>query len=314
MTTRLTKRARQSPASTALRWSGVVLGALVFLGGAFQTADRMAQRDIQTEYSYPATDAVEVVADGEVTVTTGGAVVEVLARARTGFMPATYSADQAGGQLKIHHECRAVVAGHCAASLEVRVPEGAHVTIRSSTGDVSAFDVVGDVTVSANVGGVTVEGVTGRVLATSGSGSVEVRRVSGSVEASTAVGRVVVDRAAGAVVARSGSGEIDVRDAGGSVEATTNVGAVIVRGVQGDAVVDAGSGRLEVAGVLGDVQATTSHGRVVVRSTGEPVALDIATANGRSTIDAPTDRDATRSVYIRSGSGDVSYVGADAVD
>lgn len=342
--------ALRTSAATALRWSGAVLSALLLLWVGWQVADQLAQRSTQTEHSYPATDTLVLVADGEVTVTTGGTMVEVVAHAVRGFASTSYTADESGGRLELSHECRGIVADRCTASLDVRVPEGAHVTISTSSGAISAVGVVGDVQMSTGNGSVTVDGVTGRVLAVSGSGDVEVSRVRGSVDASTNNGEVLVHEAGGAVVARSSNGDIDVRDAAGSVEASTNVGAVAVRDVQGDAlvdsgsgpldvravvgnvqaitgvgsvvvreaggdaVVDAGSGRLEVAGVLGDVRATTSNGQVVVRSTGEPVELDIATANGRSTIDAPTDPDATRSVYIRSGSGDVFYVGTDAMD
>ena len=305
----------QSPAARAIRWSGGVLGALAIGGAALQAADQLAQRTTETEHSYRAADAVVLVADGDVTVTTGGTVVEVLARDRSGFTPSRYTADEADGRLEIRHECDGVSGSGCVASLDVRVPEGSHVTIRSSSGDTSALGVVGDVEVSTRVGDVRVDGVTGRVVAASGSGDVEVSQAGGSVDASSDIGRIAVHEASGAVGARSGSGDIDVRDAGGSVEASTDVGSVTVRQVRGDVVVDAGSGDLEVAGVLGDVRATTDIGRVVVRSTGDPVALDIATEVGRSTIDAPTDPASTRSVFIRSGSGDVLYLGAaDAVD
>ena len=301
-----------SPAASALRWCGGVLGVLVLMAGALQAADHLAQHTTESVHSYSSTAGVEIVADGEVTVTTGGTVVEVRTHARTGLVPAGYTADEVAEQLRIRHECEGVLGSSCAASLEVRVPKGVQVTVRSSSGAVSVFDVVGDVQVSTNLGGVTVEGVTGRVVATTGSGAVDVRDVGGPVEASTQIGPVLVRGVGGAVTAHSASGDVDIRDAGGSVEASTHLGRISVRGVQGDATLDAGSGRLDVAAVRGDVRATTNHGRVVVRSTGEPVALDIATANGRSTVDAPTDRDAPRSVYIRSGSGDVSYVDDDA--
>lgn len=263
---------RPGPAATALRWTGGVLGAVALVAGGLRTADHLARTDTTATHSYAAAQSVELVADGDVTVTTGGTAVEVLARARAGLTPATYAADEAGGRLAIHHECTGVLDDTCTASLEVRVPEGARVTIRSAAGDVSVTGVAGDVTVSANTGAVTVTGAGGSVTATTGAGDVEVSRVSGSAEV------------------------------------TTSVGAVIVRDVRGDAVVDAGAGDLDVAGVLGDVRATTSNGRVVVRASGGPVALDIASANGRSTIDAPTDPGASRSVYIRSGNGDVAYV------
>lgn len=295
--------------TTALRWAGGVLGALAIAAGGFQAADHLAHRTTETAWTYPATDRVELMADGAITLTTGGTDVEVLARSRTGLTMTSYTVDRVKGRLTVSHRCpHTFVVSSCTASLEVRVPAGARVSLQSSAGALSVVDVVGDVEAGTRTGSITVDGVTGRVLASSGAGSVEVGRVSGSVDAVTSVGRVVVHEAGGAVVAHSGSGSIDVSGAKGSVEATTSIGSVTVRGVAGDAVVGSGSGGLEVAAVQGNVRATTSIGRVVVRSTGAPVALDIATKIGRTTVDAPTDPAATRSVYIRSGSGDVAYV------
>ena len=263
---------RPGPAATALRWTGGVLGAVALAAGGLRAADHLASTDTTTTHAYAAAGSVELVADGDVAVTTGGTAIEVVARARTGLTPATYEADEAGGRLEIHHECTGVLGDTCTASLEVRVPEGARVAIRSAAGDVSVADVVGGVTVSAITGAVTLTGVGGSVTASTGAGDVEVSRVSGSAEV------------------------------------TTSVGAVTVHDVHGDAVVDAGAGDLEVAGVLGDVRATTSNGRVVVHASGGPVALEIASASGRWRVDAATDPGAARSVYLRSGNADVAYV------
>lgn len=60
--------------------------------------------------------------------------------------------------------------------------------------------------------------------------------------------------------------------------------------------------------MLGDVRATTGNARVVGRFCGGPVALDVASANGCSTVDAPADPGAARSGDIRSGNGDVAHV------
>jgi len=263
---------RPGPAATALRWTGGLLGVVVLAAGGLRTADHLARSDTTTTHAYAAADTVELVADGDVTVTTGGTDVEVVARARTGLVPATYTVQEAGGRLAVDHACTGVLGDTCTASLEVRVPEGARVTVRSAAGDVSVAGVTGDVAVSAITGAVTVTAVAGDVTAATGAGDVDLDRV------------------------------------GGSAEVTTALGAVDVRDVQGDAAVDAGAGDLDLAGVRGDVRATTSSGRVVVRAEGGPVALDIATTHGRTTVDAPTDPSATRTVRIRSGTGDVAYV------
>ena len=92
----------------------------------FQGADQLAQRSTQAGHSYPATDTVVLVADGDVTVTTGGTMVEVLAHALSGFASTTYMADESDGWLEVRHECRGFAADRCEASLDVRVPESDH--------------------------------------------------------------------------------------------------------------------------------------------------------------------------------------------
>lgn len=313
-------------AATALRRSGGVLGAVVVLATGVAAADHLGQRTTRTEHTYAASAVVELVADGDVEViavapgragNAGGArepEVEVTATARTGFAAVEFDADASDDRLVVRHTCADAIGVTCTASLEVRVPEAAHVTVRSSSGDVTAVDLAGDVTAGTQIGDVVVDGAGGDVHATSGSGDVEVSRARGHVEATTDLGGIAVHDASADVLVRSGSGDVDVRDVEGTVDASTSLGAVAVRGVAGDTSARSGSGRVDVAGVLGDVRATTALGRVVVRSTGAPVALDIATAHGRTTIDAPTDSGAARTVHIRSGSGDVAYLGTGAVD
>ena len=43
--------------------------------------------------------------------------------------------------------------------------------------------------------------------------------------------------------------------------------------------------------------------------TGEPVALDISTADGRQTVEGPTDPTSSVHVRIRTSDGDAAYLG-----
>ena len=69
-----------------------------------------------------------------------------------------------------------------------------------------------------------------------------------------------------------------------------------------------GDGSVQVAAVRGDVEARSDDGRVTVRGPGVAVALDIATDDGSTRVEAPTDPTAGRTVLIRSGDGDVAYL------
>lgn len=337
--------ARSGAAGSALRWTGGVLGAVLVVWSGVQVADLLTQTSHTESFTYDAAPVVELVADGPVTVVAGGSQVDVVANGRAGFTATSYAATEDGDRLVVEHTCGGWWAQNCRAALDVKVPEGTRLVVRASWGEVSTAGPLGDVEVRSNdgrlaidgvdgtvvadsgSGRVEVNGVTGRVeartndgevqvtgsggdvLATSGSGRVRVTEADGEVEARTSDGSVEVADVGGGVLARSGSGRVVVTDARGRVEARTSDGEIEVSDVRGDAVADSGSGSVTVAQVRGDVEARTSDGRVVVHGTGEAVALEISTADGRSTVDAPTDPSAARTVLIRSGSGDVSYLG-----
>ena len=58
-----------------------------------------------------------------------------------------------------------------------------------------------------------------------------------------------------------------------------------------------------------DIDAHASDGDVTVYGTGEPVALDISTNDGRQTIEGPIDPTSSGHVRIRTSDGDASYLG-----
>jgi len=296
-----------------LLWVGSAIAVVAIAQGGYQTADWLSSSTTVSSQSLGAVPTVELTADGDVTVTVGSPdSIEVERRARTGFQDVSYEAVESGGTLAVEHTCpRWWSNGVCQADLVVQVPAGTEVVVRTGSG------------------AVRVEGVEGDLRVDSGDGDVLVAGAGGRVDARTSSGRVEVDGAGTAVVARSGDGDVTVRDAGGTVEARTSSGRVVVDGVTGDATAESGDGDVEarevtgsasattssgavrVGGVRGDVVATSGDGEVVVRGTGTAVALEISTGDGRSTVDAPTDPSASRTVTIRSSSGDVSYLGAE---
>ena len=205
---------------------------------------------------------------------------------------------------------------------------GGDVVAHSGNGRVEVTDVTGSVTATSSDGRVVVNGVDGDVAtARSGNGRVEVTDVTGSVSATSSDGAVAVSGVGGDVItARSGNGRVEVTEVRGSATVSSSDGAVVVNRVDGDVEASSGNGRVEVVSVVGSVTATSSdgavlvedvlgsvtarsgNGSVVVYGTGVPVALEISSGNGRTTIEAATDPAARTAVTIRSSDGNVSYL------
>lgn len=316
----------------ALLVLGIAVGAAAIAQVAYQGADWMASTTTVTTTGYPGVPVVELVADGDVTVSVGATDQVVVERtARTGFRDVTYTAtstsaeggqvttgpgsaaDGFGGErLLVEHTCpRGWSNGVCRADLSVEVPWGTSVVVRSGGGAIRAEGMTGALDVETSDGDVSVLAAAGTVQARTSSGHVDVDGAGGPVRARSGDGRVSVRDARGPVEARTSSGDVLVDGAGGTVTADSGDGDVEAREVAGSAAVTTSSGAVRVSGVRGDVTATTGDGPVVVRGTGTAVALEISTGDGRSTVDAPTDPSATRSVTIRASSGDVSYLGAE---
>lgn len=281
----------RTPLGRALAWTGGIVGGLLVLGGAVSVAGQLSATTATAHESYPASDVVELVADGDVTVAVGGSTVEVDREARYAFDRPRFTADVEGDRLVVAHTCRWWIFSTCTASLDVTLPADTEVVVRTSNGQVRASGLAGDVDLQTS------------------NGRVAVAEVGGDLRVRTSNGEVTVADVRGDAVLSSSNGSIRVGGVDGSVDARSSNGRVEVDGVRGDAYVRSSNGRLEVAAVTGDVDAETSNGGVTVRGTGDPVALDISTSNGRQTVDAPTDPDADVHVRIRSSSGDVSYLG-----
>jgi hypothetical protein len=281
----------RSPLGRALAWTGGIVGGLLILGGAVSVAGQLAATTVTAHESFPASDVVELVADGHVTVAVGGSTVEVDRTARYAFGRPTFTSEVDGDRLVVSHLCRSWVFSNCTASLDVTLPADTRLVVRTSNGQIRASGLTGDADLRTSNGRVAVSQIGGDLRVRTSNGEVTVADVGGDAVLGTSNGTIHVGGVDGSVEARSSNGEVRVDDVGGA------------------AYVRSSNGGLEVAAVRGDVDAQTSNGSVTVRGTGEPVALDISTSNGRQTVDAPTDPDADVQVRISSSSGDVSYLG-----
>ncbi|MCL1871389.1 MAG: hypothetical protein FWF90_13385 [Promicromonosporaceae bacterium] len=271
---------------------GLVLGVLLIAQAAVMLVDLSMSKTTTTHHSYPAVAAVELVADGDVHITAGQGAIEVDAVAHSGIRSPRYSVQTTPGRLVVTHKCGSWSWGswRCSGGLDVTLPAGTQVQVRTSNGEVVASGLAGDVDLHTS------------------NGRIEAANIDGRLTARTSNGAISVRDAAHDVTLRTSNGTIQAANVGGSLEAQTSNGAVEVRTVGGDASAQTSNGRIDVEKVSGNVVARTSNGRVTVTGTGEPVRLTISTSNGSQTVQGATSQDATRTVEIRSSNGDVAYL------
>lgn len=173
----------------------------------------------------------------------------------------------------------------------VTVPRPYDLDVRTSGGDVSIADVMGEVEGRTSGGDILCDRVAGRVLVKTSGGDVEVGVVDGRVEARTSGGDVRLGRVKGDLVARTSGGDIKVEDAAGSADLHTSGGSITI---------DGAGGALKASTSGGSVTATfnaqpasrselkTSGGSITVRlGPGIAVSIDAHATGGRVETDIP---------------------------
>ncbi|QAY69726.1 DUF4097 family beta strand repeat-containing protein [Xylanimonas protaetiae] len=271
---------------------GLVVGLLLVAQAAVLLVDLALSKVTTTHESYDAVAVVELVADGDVNVSVGTGGVEVDAVAHSGIRSPRYSAEERADRLVVTHRCGWWGWGtvKCSGGLDVTVPEGTEVVVRTANGDVTASRL------------------TGTTDLRSSNGRVEAANIAGPLTVRTSNGDIAARNAGDGAELRTSNGSIEAVDVVGDLVADTSNGRVDVRGVDGDARATTSNGRIDMENVRGNVVARTSNGGVTVRGTDEPVRLTISTSNGSQTVRGRTDPDATRTVEIRSSNGDVAYL------
>ncbi len=303
---------RRHPVGAALLWVGGLGVCLGIALGGVQLADQLTAVTRTADVAYPTASVVDLVADGNVRVTAGPTgTIDVHRQSHAGFFARpTYSAALDADTLTVRHTCAesSWLSAVCSADLTVTTPPGTRVVVHTSAGTVQVIDVTGDLDLRTGYGDVNVDGAVGTVTAVTGSGSVAVAGKPEQVSATSSYGNVTVAGSRGTVTATSSTGNVRVDDTAGPVTARTSYGDVTVTNAHG-AAASTDSGSVVVRGVTGNVEARTSYGDATVYSTGTgPVALDIHTDYGTTTIQAPTDPTALRSVTVFSSSGNVAYL------
>ncbi|WP_419705185.1 DUF4097 family beta strand repeat-containing protein [Promicromonospora sp. NFX87] len=271
--------------------AGIALAAVAIVLGALFLTDLTMSETRTTHRSYDAVDSVELVADGDVTVTAAEGDIEVDVIAHSGLREPTYSADESASRLELTHRCGWFIPlPRCSGELDVALPAGTEVVIRTENGDIVATGLAGDLSLDTSNGDVETAGLTGPLDARSSNGDIDVSDSRADVDASTS------------------NGEISVADVDGTVTADSSNGEITIDSVTGDASADTSNGSVEISGVDGDVRGVSSNGEVTVIGGDEPVALTIDTSNGDQIIEGATDPNAERTVEIRSSNGDVAYL------
>jgi hypothetical protein len=260
----------------ALTWTGAIIGGLLLLSGGYSAIDLILVRSgdattISEQASYAAAPVVELVADGDVSVTTGGDRVEVERTSTTALARARYSVDEDSDRLRVSFRCD-WRPGNCQVALDVTVPDGTSVVIHSRDGAVTASALRGPLDVR------------------SGDGDSDISDIDGDV------------------TVRSSDGRTDVRDVSGTVSVQAGDGAVTIDGVSGQVTTRSSDGRTEISDARGDIDARGSDGDVTVYGTGKPVALDISVSDGGQTVEGPVDSSSSTHVTIRVRDGHAAYL------
>lgn len=299
----------RGPGARTLTVVGIVVAALLLATGSLQLLSWLVARTTTAEATLDAADVVELVADGEVRVAVGDEdALEVERVARYAWVAPRYEVTTDGGRTVVRHECATFPALHCEADLSVTVPEGTRVVVRTSDGAVRVAGAVGDVEVRAADGDASVTGAQGAVDVRGADGDVTVRDVAGGVDVEVGDGDVRVSDAGDDVRVRGRDGSAVVDGVRGDAEVRTSDGHLEVRDVRGSLAARTSDGDVLVSAVRGDVLALAADGDVTVHGTGDPVALTIATSDGRQRVEAPTDPDADVRVELRTVDGDVAYL------
>ena len=205
----------RGPGARALTWTGGDRGGCPAALRRLQRGGpaRVGSDDATTtseSATFAAAPVVELVADGHVTVTTGGDRVEVERTASTLLAPRSYRADQLGDRLRVSYLCDWWRPGFCSASLDVTVPDGTSVIVRASDGYVDAADLRGPLDVHVSDGEADISDIDGDVTVRSADGRVSVSDVRGSVSVRSSDGEIVVSEVSGVVTTRSSDGRTEI--------------------------------------------------------------------------------------------------------
>ena len=191
---------------------------LLYVGTGRGSVRVHATDTTQSSVSVTGRDADHVQVDHD-----GDRISVVAPRQRTGFLP-----------------------GDSALVVEVTVPSGSDLVVRTGSADV------------------TVSGAVGSAQVRSGSGDVRLDAVSGPTSIETGSGNVTLDDVRGELRVKSGSGDVRIARAESTVAVSTGSGDVEIGSLDSPASVKTGSGDLQVLEARADVGLATGSGDLVI--------------------------------------------------
>ncbi len=256
---------------------GAIVGAvMVFQAAVSLGALLVTHRDTQTIDAAGAPRLVVAVGSGDVTITgTDGDRIAGTAARHWSYVEPKLEVAEKDDAVHVSVGCTWYTSGFCSADIELSVPEGTVVDLRSSSGDLTVAGLRAGATLSADSGRVSATDVVGDVSAESDSGNLRLTGVTGNVIAHADSGRIeVTDTAARQVEARSSSGDIRIQltDDPQSVDARTSSGSIAIR--------------------------VPDTARVAY-------ALDLRTSSGETATGVRTDPSSSRTIRAHTSSGDV---------
>jgi DUF4097 and DUF4098 domain-containing protein YvlB len=196
----------------------------------------------------------------------------------TGLRSPSVFTQRSGDTLNVRATCP-ILTTRCSVDLDLRVPSGTELQVRSSGGAIRIRGMRADVDAASEAGGVTITNSTGRINIRSSAGKVTFANVGGSVEA------------------HSSAGEVTGKNVGAAnVKATSSAGAV----------------RLAFSKAPTNVEVFSSAGSVTVGvpRNGFPYRL---LTDGDATVDVLSGPDSDRIISARSTAGPVRVAYADTL-
>lgn len=180
-----------------------VLGAVAAAPATSRGQGRELRRDIDTTFFFSKIGTVVVGNGAANVVVTGWDQTSIRVKARSDEGGLRFDAAPSRVVLQTDRP-------RDAATIQITVPRGVRVVVRTNTGNITIKDTWGDVDAETSSGNVTVVGARD-VEATNLSGDLDVKQTSGVVTLSSNSGDCAVSEAKGSVEASSVSGDVTVR-------------------------------------------------------------------------------------------------------
>jgi len=152
-----------------------------------------------------------------------------------------------------------------AIDIEVLVPSGTPLKIRSDTAEVTLIGRCGAADTTCGSAELTADHIDGDLRLRHGSGNCQVERVTGSVQTRSGSGAARFGEVGGALNSVCGSGQFDIGAIHGTVRLRVGSGCATLGAIYNDIDVTSGSGELSIgvpAGVPARLDLTTGSGRV----------------------------------------------------